>query len=210
MLKIDNSTKYINPLFFLLIMAGFSIDPLTYLYTTLRSVFTDLVVALIILLIGFILGKTAGKIILKVLKEVELNKIIQKTTGIKVSVSEIISKGITYFIYFIFIIAALEKLNISAVAFNLLAGGVIIIIIISIFLSIKDFIPNIIAGIYITQKKFVSKGDVIKIDKIEGKIIDVQLNTTKLETKKGDILFIPNSNLLKSKIIKLRTRLKKQ
>lgn len=187
-------------------MVAFSIDLIAYLYTAFRNVFTELVAAIIILLIGFIFGRMAGKIILKIFKEIELNRLLKKTTGIKVSLAELISKSITYFIYFIFIIAALEKLNISAVAFNLLAGGVIIIIIISIFLSIKDFIPNIIAGIYITQKAFVSKGDVIKIDNIEGKIIDLQLNTIKLETKKGDMLFIPNSILLKSKLTKVKTK----
>ena len=184
-------------------MEGFFIDAFNYLYTAFEHIFTKLVVAIVILLLGFILGRIVGKILLKVLKEIELNKIIEKTTGIKVSISEIISKAITYFIYFIFIIAALEKLNISAVAFNLLAGGVMLIIIISLFLAIKDFIPNMIAGIYITQKKFVEKGDIIKIDKIKGKIIEVQLNTTKIETKSGDILFVPNSNLIKSKIVKL-------
>lgn len=187
-------------------MARFFLDSFNYMYGAFEHIFTKLVVAIIILLLGFILGRMAGKIILKVLKEIELNQIIEKTTGIKVSISEIISKAITYFIYFIFIIAALEKLNISTVVVNILAWGVMLIIIVSLFLAIKDFIPNMIAGIYITQKRFVEKGDVIKIDRIEGTILEVQLNTTKIETKKGDILFVPNSNLVKSKIVKLKSK----
>ena len=191
-------------------MTGFLLDSFNYMYGAFEHIFTKLVVAIIILLLGFILGRMAGKIILKVLKEIELNQIIEKTTGIKVSISEIISKAITYFIYFIFIIAALEKLNISTVVVNILAWGVMVIIIVSLFLAIKDFIPNMIAGIYITQKRFVEKGDVIRINRIEGTILEVQLNTTKIETKKGDILFVPNSNLVKSRIVKLKSNSSKK
>ena len=191
-------------------MTGFLLDSFNYMYGAFEHIFTKLVVAIIILLLGFILGRMAGKIILKVLKEIELNQIIEKITGIKVSISEIISKAITYFIYFIFIIAALEKLNISTVVVNILAWGIMIIIIVSLFLAIKDFIPNMIAGIYITQKRFVEKGDVIKINRIEGTILEVQLNTTKIETLKGDILFVPNSNLVKSRIVKLKSNSSKK
>lgn len=186
-------------------MEDFIVNAFNYMKASFESIFTKLVVAIIILLVGFILGRMVGKILLKVLNEIELNAIIHKATGIKVSIAELISKGVTYFIYFIFIIAALEKLNISAVAFNLLAGGVIIIIIISIFLGIKDFIPNMIGGIYITQKRYVQKGDRVKVDNIQGTIREIQLNTTKIETQKGDIFFIPNSVLVKSKVVKLKS-----
>ena len=184
-------------------MAGLSIDTVNYFYSSVQHIFTNIVVAIIILLIGFILGRMAGKIILKVLKEIELNRILEKTAGIKVSVTEFISKFVTYLIYFIFIIAALEKINISSVIFNLLAGAVLVIIIISVFLGIKDFVPNMIAGIFIAQKKVISVGDKIRVDGIEGKILQVQLTMTKIETKRGDILFIPNSKFIKSQVIKI-------
>ena len=42
---------------------------------------------------------------------------------------------------------------------NMLSAAIIIIIIISIFLAIKDFIPNAFSGLFIYRNKFLMEGD---------------------------------------------------
>tara|TARA_B100000315_G_scaffold249383_1_gene280503 strand:- start:420 stop:920 length:501 start_codon:yes stop_codon:yes gene_type:complete len=162
------------------------------------------IVAVVILLIGLIVGKILGKIIHKVLHEIELNNILKKATNIKVSLEEIISSFVSYFIYFIFIIIALERLGLGTIVLNIVAGAVMLVIILSVFLSLKDFAPNCIAGIIIYRKGFIKEGDNIKVKEIEGKITHVSLIETRVETKKKDIISIPNSILTKNEVVKLK------
>jgi len=170
----------------------------------LPEFFIRFIVSIIILLIGLIVGRILGKIIHKVLHEIELNNILKKATGLKLSLEEIISSFISYFIYFIFIIIALEKLGLGAIVLNIVAGGIMVVIILSVFLSLKDFAPNCIAGIMIYRKGFIKEGDFIKVKGIEGKITHISLIETRVETKKKDIISIPNSILTKNEVIKLK------
>ena len=73
-------------------------------------------------------------------------------------------------------------------------------------LSIKDFMPNMFAGFFIHQKRFIKEGDIIKVDNIKGKIVHVNLVETTIETKQGDIIYIPNSLLTKKTIVKVKKK----
>ncbi len=179
---------------------------INFLPEILSSVFTKLVVAVIIVLIGLVLGKILGKFVQKALHEIELNKILKNAAGIKISIEEIISAFVTYFIYFIFIMMALNQLGITTVVLHMISGAILIIIIISILLSIKDFMPNVFAGLFIHQKRFIKEGDVLKVDNTEGRVIHINLVETKIETKKGDIIYIPNSLLTKKTVVKLKKK----
>ncbi|MBU3942155.1 MAG: mechanosensitive ion channel family protein [Nanoarchaeota archaeon] len=172
----------------------------------LSGIFTKLVVAVIIVLIGLVAGKLLGKLIHKLLHEIELNKLIKKSAGIKISAEEIISFFVTYFIYFIFIVMALNQLGLTTVVLHMISGAILIIIIISIMLSIKDFMPNMFAGFFIHQKRFIKEGDIIKVDNIKGKIMHINLVETTIETKQGDIIYIPNSLLTKKTIVKVKKK----
>ncbi|MFT4303123.1 MAG: mechanosensitive ion channel domain-containing protein [Candidatus Woesearchaeota archaeon] len=168
----------------------------------LNEIINKYLVAIIILLIGFIIAKISGKFLHKALKQIQLNKIIKEISGIKISFEEIISQFITYFIYFITIVMTLRHLGIHTDILNILSAVIIILIAIFIILSVKDFIPNIISGIILHQKGNISKNDIIVYNNIKGRVTEVNLLETKLETKNGDIIIIPNSNLTNNQIIK--------
>jgi len=169
--------------------------------TLLPPIFTKSVVAIVILLLGFVIGRIIGKLTQKVLKEIELNKIIKRATGIKISLEEILSKFLTYFIYFIFIIWALNELGLTTTILTMISGAVIVIVIISILLAIKDYIPNAFAGLLIHRRRQIKPGDTIKTEGLQGKITRITLVETEIKTRKGDIIYIPNSILTKRKII---------
>lgn len=175
-----------------------------YLYDLLTPLFSQLVVAVIVLLIGFVIGKAAGRLSQKALAELELNKLVKHTIGIRLKLETIIAGFITYFIYFIAIVMALEVMNLRSIIVYIISGGVILIIILSIILGIKDFIPNFVAGLAIQRKEFIKEGDKVKFENVSGKIIDFNLNDVKIETKKGDVIFVPNSQFVKSKFVKLK------
>jgi small conductance mechanosensitive channel len=178
------------------------INRLQYLFDVLSGLTNKIIIALIILLVGFIIGRVISRLVGKALKGVGLNKAIREISGIKVSFEEIISHFLLYFIYFITIIMALRYVGIATDVLNIISGVIILLIGIFILLSIKDFIPNVISGIVLHQKATIKNGDTIEVNHITGTVEEITLLDTKLKTKSGDIIIIPNSNLTKNEVIK--------
>jgi small conductance mechanosensitive channel len=81
---------------------------------------------------------------------------------------------------------------------------VIVVIILSMLLAIKDFIPNVFAGLFLHRKGFLKKGDNIIVKDVKGKIIYINLVETRVQTKEGDIIYIPNTLLTKSEVRKIK------
>lgn len=183
-----------------------SIDYVEILFS---KVVTRFVVAAIILLMGFIIGKIAGRLLEKILHEIEVDNLAAKTMNLKISLEQIMSKAVTGFIYFIAIIMALGQLGLATTALNLMAAAVMLFIIISMIISIKDVMPNIFAGIVIQSKRFIREGDYVKIGQVQGKIINMNLIETRVETDSDDIISIPNSNVIKSEVVRIKNKTNK-
>jgi small-conductance mechanosensitive channel len=181
-----------------------SVSGISSVQQVLSSLYTNFAVAIIILLAGLIIGRLTGRFIQKIFEEIELNKLMRKTTGIRFAIDEIISNFITYFIYFVAIIMALDQIGVATTVLKIISIAIIIIIISSIILGIRDFFPNILSGIFIAQKRFLSKGDKVKVGDIEGEIIEINIIETRIMTKRGDIIYIPNSILTKKEVVKLK------
>jgi small-conductance mechanosensitive channel len=107
-------------------------------------------------------------------------------------------------------VTVLQQLGLATTVLNMIAGGVIVIIILSTLLGVKDFIPNAVAGFVLQRKEFLSVGEVIKVKGMQGKIIKISLVETKIETKDKDIIFIPNSVLTKTEVVKVKKGKKKK
>ncbi len=167
---------------------------------SLSNTFVNLVIAIVIILIGLVIGKVLEKVIYQMLKEIELNKFLKKSTGVRINADHLISNFFSYFIYFISFVAALDQIGVASVILYLLSGAVLVLILFSFFLAIRDLFPNFIAGIYLYRKEKLKEGNKIEIDDIRGELIHVDLLQTKIKTKKGDILFLPNSIVANSKI----------
>ena len=163
------------------------------------GIITDMVIALVVLLIGIIIGRILGRLIQGIFEEIEFNTIMEKA-GFRINFGEIIGNLVSYFIYFIAVIMALNQVSITKTVFNVISSAVIIIIILSLVLSFKDYLSNIMSGIFIRQKRIIKIGDRIKFKDIEGKIINTSLVETVIETKDKDIVYIPNSLLTKNSV----------
>jgi len=185
--------------------AGNNLTGISGVGQVLSNVYLNFAVAIIILLAGLIIGRLVGRFIHRILREVELNRLLRKTTGIKFAVDEIIANFISYLIYFIAIIMALDQLGVATAVLKIISIAIILIIVASIILGVRDFFPNILAGIFIAQKRLISKGDKVRIGDIEGNIIEINIMETRIVTRKGDIIYMPNSLLTKREVIKLKT-----
>lgn len=169
------------------------------------GILIKLIAAVGILLIGILFGRIVSKLIKRGLKEIELNRILREYLNVKVDVEHFINNFVTYLIYFIAVVMALEQIGLTMTVFYIILGVVLIGVLIFVLMTIKDFVPNAAANIFIRRKKIIKEGEHIKIKNIDGKVIKMDLIETKLETKEGDIVFVPNVVFLKNEVVKVKT-----
>ena len=155
--------------------------------------FREIVEFLIIFFIGIVIGKLVGKIVKRILSEIELNTLVKKATKKKLPVVNIISSFVRYIIYFITFIILLNRLGITTTFFEIVGGGIVILLCVGALISLKDFFPNFFAGL--TLKHTLQRDDVIEYRKAKGKIIKLNLTDLVIENAHHDLIYIPYSEL---------------
>ncbi|MEM4244912.1 MAG: mechanosensitive ion channel family protein [Candidatus Nanoarchaeia archaeon] len=164
-----------------------------------------LIAAISIVVAGLLIGYIVGKLSRRLLHELELNKVL-KEQGFKMPLEELISSFVSYVVYFIALIFALSQLGLRTFVFSIVLGVILVILIAFVILAFKDFIPNVTAGFYVHQQGIVRKGDRIRVRNSEGVVIHTDITETRLKLDNGDIIYIPNSLLLKDEIVKLKSK----
>ncbi|HLC58612.1 MAG TPA: mechanosensitive ion channel domain-containing protein [Candidatus Nanoarchaeia archaeon] len=167
-----------------------------------QSLFINILGAFLIIILGLILGQIISNIIRRFIRGIGASKILEQQLKVKVKLDTYISTILKYTIYLIAIILALNQLGLSTKVLKILFIIILIFIIIFTILAFKDWLPNLLAGIYLIRTKKIKKGEIIKISEIEGRILEVNLLETKIETNNKEILFIPNSTITR-KVVKI-------
>lgn len=150
-----------------------------------------IIAAIIIVYLGFILGKITRSVLLRVLQDAH------KTSKhvFHFDWSKEISTIASYAIYAISFVFAFNELGVTKiVSFGLLAL-VLILVIISLLLSVKDLIPNVRTG-FLLRKKF-TKGEKVRVEKMSGRVQYISPLETTIERSNGDIFIIPNNIFFK-------------
>ena len=166
------------------------------------------IAAVLILFIGFIIGKLIGKTLFRIFNNLEINSML-RSLGIKVDAEKKISSLAEYFVYFITIIIFLNNLGVTTTIIYILAGAVAIVFIGYSLLAMKDFIPNMFAGFYINKHRMIRKGGLVRAGSVEGRVVEINLIETKIRTKDGDIVYIPNSTLTKTGVTQINKKSEK-
>ncbi len=151
-----------------------------------------------ILLIGFALGVLARKVVARILREIELNKILGKA-GITSNIEKGVSSIVAYVIYLITIVLFLRKLGIDSIVLYLVLGGVLAIIILTFLVGLKDVIPNFIGWMVLQKGGKIKEGRTIDIREISGVVEKIGYLETEIKTEHGDTLYVPNRLFLKHK-----------
>lgn len=172
----------------------------------LTPVLQDIVVAVVILLLGLIIGRLLGRLVEWAIVAANLNKVFRKATGMRTTFAEIAGSFATYLVYFITIVITLNLLKATHIVIYAISGILILIIVIALILSLKDFIPNVFSGFYISRKGLLRVGDTVKFRDIEGRITEIGMVGTKIVTDQKDLFYIPNSVLTKSEVLKIRRK----
>ena len=168
------------------------------------SYFTHIAVGIVILLAGFGMGILVKKLIYKVLKEFELNKIMARV-GITYDLETWVSSILMYLIYLMTLVIFLDHFNIGSIVLYVFLGAILMLLILTFLVGLKDVIPNFIGWLYIQRKGNIKEGHKIEVKEIAGIIEKIGYLETEIKTDNLDILYVPNSLFLKSKF-KLRKR----
>src|SRR3989344_809304 len=161
-----------------------------------------IVTALLVLLLGLLIANIVNNTLRRILRNIEINRIIHEQLNLKISAEEFSSSVLKYLIYFATVIIALNQLGFSTKVLQMVFIVFLVIVVVFVILSFKDFAPNLISGFYILKTGKLKKGDIIEINELKGKVLNINLVETKIETNNKELIFIPNSNITKFKVIK--------
>ena len=150
---------------------------------------------------GIVLGKIVSVLLKKILQRVELNELFKRLTNASFKLEELIVLFISSFVYLLFIIIGLNVIGIATIIFNIISGFVLLVILGIMLITLKDFLPNLFAGFFVLSRKSFREGQHIRIEKIEGVIEHMDLSETRVKTKDGDSLIIPNSQFIKKAVL---------
>tara|TARA_Y100000310_G_C20633754_1_gene790068 strand:+ start:852 stop:1397 length:546 start_codon:yes stop_codon:yes gene_type:complete len=165
---------------------------------TAQSYFFIIAIGLVILLVGFGLGVLAKKLLKKVLKEIELNKIMNKV-GVTINLEAGISSIVSYVIYLFTIVIFLDKLGIKSIVLYIVVGAILMLLILTFLVGLKDVIPNFVAWLIIQKRGKLKEGHRIDIKEISGRVEKIGYLETEIKTDSDDILYVPNNLFIKSK-----------
>lgn len=72
--------------------------------------------------------------------------------------------------------------------------------------AMQDTLGNILGGLALQLDNSIQIGDWIKVDDISGKVVDIRWRSTLVETRNGETVVFPNSQLMKNKFMVLGRR----
>ena len=163
-----------------------------------------LLAAFLIIILGLIIGNIVKNVTKRILKGAELNRVIEEQLKVKWNLEKHISNIAKYLVYTIMFIIFLDILGIPTKILWAVFIVVLIAVVLFIFLAFKDWLPNLVSGIYILRTKKIKKNDIIETRGIRGKVIEINLLETKIETNNNEIISIPNHNLTKYEVVSTR------
>lgn len=142
----------------------------------------------LVLVVTYLIARVASKSLAKIFEKTPLPEEIEKW----------IVKLSKYVIYVAGIFAAISisGFDLTSVIVGLGAFSI------AISFAMSNVIQNFVSGLLVQADRVFKVGDEIKVQAYEGKVVKVSVRSTIIETKDGDMVFIPNSIFITNPVIK--------
>lgn len=124
--------------------------------------------ALVTLFVGIIIAKLAGKITKHILEQAEINRLL-KESGIK-AIDQRIAAIAEYTIYIFTALLILQELGLTRIVLTIVIVFAAAILTITLLISIRNVIPNLIHGIRVRKAYKDKVGKEVKIGYVKGKL----------------------------------------
>ncbi len=155
--------------------------------------FLDFLPDLISALVLFILGLYLTGLVVRLLTN------MLKRRNVKPEAYQVITQVARWSLIALVTITALEQVRFDLTAF--VAGlGVVGF---TVGFALKDVSENFVAGLILLLQRPFELGDLIRVDEFEGRIVEVSLRATEMETNDGQNVLLPNALLLTSPLTNL-------
>ena len=148
----------------------------------------NILLAAVVLVIGFYIAKIVKKVAIRLIAKVSNNTTLNSLFG---SVMQIFCIGVTLF-------TVLSILQLDKAVTSILAGAGIIGL--ALAFAFQDIAANFISGIFISFRRPLHIGDVVKVKDYMGKVEEINLRDTILRTFQGQMVIIPNKDVFQNPI----------
>jgi small-conductance mechanosensitive channel len=148
----------------------------------------NLALAALVVFVGFYLSKLIRNMARRIINRLSHGAVI---TNLFSSFIYIFCIGVTLF-------AALSILRLDKALTSLLAGAGIAGI--ALAFAFQDIAANFMSGILITVRKPLRVGDIVKVKDYMGKVSTINLRDTVLQTFQGQMVIVPNKEVLQNPI----------
>lgn len=154
----------------------------------LITLLPNILLGAIVLVLGFFIAKFIRKIALNLIKKLSVNQTLANLFG---SIIYIFFIGVTLF-------TVLSILKLDKAVTSILAGAGIIGL--AMAFAFQDIAANFISGVFISFRRPLHIGDIVKIKDYMGKVEEINLRDTTLRTFQGQMVIIPNKEVFQSPI----------
>ncbi len=163
-------------------------EKLTVWIEAIIKLLPNIALAAIVMVLGFYVAKFIRKIGAKLINKVSNN----------VTLNNLFS-SIIYFIFLgIVIFTVLSILQLDKAVTSILAGAGILGL--ALAFAFQDIASNFMSGIFISFRKPLKVGDIVEIKGYMGKVKEINLRDTVLETFQGKTVIIPNKEVFQNPI----------
>ncbi|MCM1133858.1 MAG: mechanosensitive ion channel [Ruminococcus flavefaciens] len=167
------------------------VDKASSFFTDITNYFLGilplLIIAIMVLVVGVLLSRLVARIISKTLQR----------SNVEDSARSFLVSVIRTALYVLVIIMALSVLNVpmSSIITVLGAAGL------AVSLALQNCLTNLCGGFIILFSKPFTAGDMVELDGITGNVESIGVLYTKLNTKDGKSVLIPNGSVSNAKLI---------
>lgn len=114
-------------------------------------------------------------------------------TTLPMDAQNILRRVVVYVLWFAVLMYVAGELNLGEILYPLMGASVLVGAVIA--LAVKDALSDAVAGIFLLVDRHFNIGNEIETMNHRGEILDVTLRKTRLKTKDGKIVVLPNGKI---------------
>lgn len=156
---------------------------------TLIKMFPNIIMAILVIIVFTLLAKGLKKISTQLTKKFSSNVALNRLTS---TIIYVLVVGIGIF-------TALSVLQLDRALTSLLTGAGIIGLALSF--AFQDSASNFISGVFLAIRKPLNVGDIVESQGIMGKVKEMSLRNTLIESFQGQYVYVPNKEVYQNKLI---------
>lgn len=145
-------------------------------------------------IIGLVVIALVARLVLKITQRIIDNRLSEVFDKGR---SKSIYKLFSYFIIVVFSLLALEFIGLEITI--LLAGSAALLV--GLGLGIQSIFNDFVSGILLLFEGTISVGDIVEVNGLVGKVKNIYLRTSEIETRNRIVIIVPNHKLVSENVI---------